>query len=509
MRDRYWWIAGVLLLIMAGVYRFKQAHLYTLEWDEANLLAIAKLPHWQEVIEVMIKRDIHPPLQALLLHGWIGLFDDSDFWVRNYSWLLGMVGLIGTGLLAYEICRSLKAAAITMALTAFSPLLIHYTSITTYYSGFYAFSVFSWWSLLRFLNRQEESSSRKNRWLGLYFVFSASALYTTAAGPLLLLSQGGYLLYLWAKKEPLPIKRILSAFILLGLMYLPYFLYIQHPWHIARTLRAQYTVVPFFHFIYSPVNLLFLGYDVRDLHVSPDPLPSLFYGLLGFTLLFLSIRQLRQTNKPVWMLIFWLSFFPLISAYGISLVLGVGVFQFRTLIFSLFGLHLLIAHWLSHQKATLAAIILITIVGLQLYNPHKRPYWPDTGNILAANVKARFQPGDGIVIYPGWMYLVFMRYFDPDEFGLSDHERQFDPQKENYFSMPQRIDDRYFIVSGEKTLARPEIQQEFAEFQKKHRRIWLVSGYNQQIYDLLDCQRDYFVFAPNGSFHLGNCHKNP
>ncbi len=490
----------ILALTLMALLRLIDITRYPLEWDEANLLAIAQLPTIPEVIRVAIIRDFHPPGTALLLHFWVQLFGNGDTAVHLFTWFWGNVGLVVTYLLACHISQSRKIGLLTAGLCVFSPFLWHYTHITTFYSPHYALVLGSWYLFLRLIQAPPTRFWRSPMSWGYLFI-TLFAMYAMANAAIFLPFQG---LYLWIQRKQLPFSLLKNGFIsggVLCLLYLPYLWAVAQPWHIFHTVEWPGHQAPsFVMFLYTPINLLFLGYDTRDFHILPKIGILTLYGLAGFTLLAACLRR-----KVPLLLLSCIGFFPPLCLYIFSQVFDTGLFQYRTILYSLFALHFLIASFLDRLKPAPAVLLCTCLLLTQTVLPFKRPYWPDTGSVLAANVKAGYQPGDGILIYPGWMSLVFMRYFAPEDFGLSAHERQFDPNQENYFNMAHRIDDTYFIVSGVETLKRPDIQAALDQFETAHPRIWMVAESEPTLLGQLDCLSEYMMLQPDGQFVPTRC----
>lgn len=506
-----------LLLLLVALVRWGSLHQYTLEWDEANLLAIAKLGVWPDIIRVTIIRELHPPALALMLSAWIGLLGDSDMWVRNFTGLWGLIGLGVAYALALKITKSRLTAWVTTALCAATPFLVHYSSITTFYSPLFAGVLFSWLALLHCMGLPSDLQTPplKKRWVIGYGLSTLLSVYLIASGAVILFTQAAYVLWVAHQYRIRRKWQMLGMIALVGFLFLPYVWVLMQPWHLSHTaVLERHPLASWIMFLYAPINFLFLGYDTRDFANLPAVSYLYAYGLLGFALLLpalwhvLKTRVSDQSVPPSRvMLIVSIGILPCILLYAVSLIMGRGLFQFRTVLPAIFSLHLILAIWISSQKNWKAALaILLVLMGVQVLNPHQRPYWPDTGSMLASSVKeAGFQPGDGIVFYPGWMSLVFLRYFDPDRFGLSDYERQFDPARENYFNMTQRMDDRYFMVSGEAVLHRPDVQAAFAEFQNRHHRVWLITQPGDRFFRFLNCQPTYMLIHPDGQFQPAQC----
>ena len=82
------WTLGLLLL--GAFIQYQGLFDASLNWDEAETLAIAQLP-FQELFHVLSIRDFHPAAFHTLLHGWIQIWGNSDISIRMLSWLFGVL----------------------------------------------------------------------------------------------------------------------------------------------------------------------------------------------------------------------------------------------------------------------------------------------------------------------------------------------------------------------------------------------------------------------------------
>ncbi len=122
--------ALVWICLLAGlILRF--ATTSQLWLDEALTIEIARLP--LSDLPGALRRDGSPPLYYLLLHGWINLFGESDFWVRALSGVISLVSIPLVWLAARRAVRPEAAWAATLAFIA-SPFAIRYATEARMYS---------------------------------------------------------------------------------------------------------------------------------------------------------------------------------------------------------------------------------------------------------------------------------------------------------------------------------------------------------------------------------------
>lgn len=132
-------VALTALAVVAGVVlRFMPRS--GLWLDEALTVNIAALPLGD--ITEALRRDGHPPLFYALLHGWIALGGDSDWWVRSLSGVLSVLGLPLTYLAGHRLAEragagplgTRRTALIALAVMALLPYGIRYGAETRMYS---------------------------------------------------------------------------------------------------------------------------------------------------------------------------------------------------------------------------------------------------------------------------------------------------------------------------------------------------------------------------------------
>jgi len=490
-QHRWLWV----ILLIGGLYRLTSLtdgslYKFGLDWDELNVLALAKLPLTQ-LFEVGFKRDFHPAGTWLVLHGWIKLFGDSDVAVRLFAWFIGMLGIGASYALGWHITRSIKIAVLIGLFSISSPWLWSYGHLANNHSIHWVFALWSWFFLLR-------------RNLTVYFFTAAIAIHASANGVLLLLYQGTYLL--WIREVT---RSLLIVAGLLLLTWLPYAWQIIQPWHIshASEFNNGHEKVPVLAMLLSPLNLLFSGPQFQyNLPLSLSSLGlGMGVGMIG--LLILIIRRIKPV--PLW---FCLTILPILLTGLLHLLIfqphgSKGIFHLRTLLPCTFGLHWLLAFWITKPskrliQTGLTLIILLTQIFLQWKTDFRPELWPTWGKFIAQNI----QPGDGILVYPGYYYLSLSKYVTPDQFGLSQQERNFDPSHENLFHQINRSDDLFFALTGRDVLSKPQTQRQILEFIEKHPRIWLIISEDKKHFlPLFTCPKTYIFPLNNEQFKMHHC----
>ena len=125
-----WFVAAIVGALAVGVVlRFVTTS--PLWLDEALSVNIARLPLAD--IPDALRRDGHPPLYYVLLHGWIGAFGEGDVAVRAFSGLWGLA-LLPLLWVAGKRLGGPRVAWCTLAVAALSPYALRYATETRMYA---------------------------------------------------------------------------------------------------------------------------------------------------------------------------------------------------------------------------------------------------------------------------------------------------------------------------------------------------------------------------------------
>ncbi|PKN99349.1 MAG: hypothetical protein CVU42_08850 [Chloroflexi bacterium HGW-Chloroflexi-4] len=131
LEDAAPWIA--LFITIAGfIMRVLLLESKGLWLDETFSIWMANLKVG-EMLQWVVKIDQHPPLYYFLLHGWIGIFGDSPYYVRLLSVLFG-TGAIPIVYLIGKRMSSPLMGVVAAAFLAFSPFNIYYSQEARMYS---------------------------------------------------------------------------------------------------------------------------------------------------------------------------------------------------------------------------------------------------------------------------------------------------------------------------------------------------------------------------------------
>ncbi len=504
-----WWVV-VLVVVLGRLWGLAD---YSLDWDECNELAMAKLPVL-DLIRVIYSRDIHPPAAHLLTHVWVGLVGDTDLNVRLLYTVYGLLGLWGTYLLARLAKAPCRVSVYTLLLGVFCPFVWHYTHLATHHAFFYATAVFSWVFFLRLLRQERLSVRSPDYWA--YALLSVLCLYAQSIAPFLLLSQAVFLV--WRHPQQLRRHPQLWAGLAVGfaLCDAPQLWAISQPWHPSKMKEmgaGVHDAPSWGGLFFMPAQLLWMGDDKAFQPLIPRWDRLLFYGGVGTFLLYYGFRSLKNKLPESIPLLICITGVPVLLLFAASLLLGLHVLHGRAILYVAFPVLLAMAVWIdaieTRQGKLSAWLLLFAIMAAQA--------WADFTFIeLPANkqqadfrkivqeIRPLQRPGDGFLISPGYMGLGIMRYLDPARFGLTPSEVQMDPRRTNLFHLVQRIEGPYFFVSGEDVRQRPDVQRAFRVFQQTHSRIWYmgdVKDYDTQ----LDCRNTFVVKGADKRYWQVHC----
>ena len=142
-------LVGAVVAVAAGV-ALRLGSTSDLWLDEALSVNIARLP-LGDMVDAL-RRDGHPPLYYLLLHGWISVFGDGDEAVRSLSGVFSLAAL-PLMWLAAERYAGRAAAGAGLVLLATNPFAIRYATEARMYALVTLLVLAGWLALRTALDR--------------------------------------------------------------------------------------------------------------------------------------------------------------------------------------------------------------------------------------------------------------------------------------------------------------------------------------------------------------------
>ncbi len=209
MKSRWWavviiLIAAWLLFWQLGAKSFWVDEFFTLYWIQEDLASLVS----------EVAADLHPPLYFVLLHFWGRLVGYSEFGLRAFSVLVGVLSLA----LVYRLGRSFGMAhwgLVAAYLMAISPFFVLYGRMARYYPLALLLGLLSCYFFARLLR-----GGSKWDW-NAYFLASEALIYTSYPAVSLLVAQTLFLVLRWRKYRAVW-GRWLSNQVFLALAFLPW-----------------------------------------------------------------------------------------------------------------------------------------------------------------------------------------------------------------------------------------------------------------------------------------------
>lgn len=172
-------IGFCVILLLAIVFRFACIDKVDGLWyDELTMYNEAVKPTFLQVLFFSLKDDVHFPLYQIFLHYWGQIFTFSDFALRSFSAVIGILTVI-TGYFIGKSLNSKYLAFLLMTLFALNSYLIYYSQEVKMYELMALFASLN----LLFLIRIDKFNTLKYRlgWilstLGLIFSYVISFAY--------------------------------------------------------------------------------------------------------------------------------------------------------------------------------------------------------------------------------------------------------------------------------------------------------------------------------------------
>ncbi|MCB0077281.1 MAG: glycosyltransferase family 39 protein [Anaerolineales bacterium] len=396
-RDPRPWLALLLILLLAMGLRFYQLDLQSFWSDEGNSAAMIgrTLPD----ILTRSANDISPPLYYLALSGWGRLTGTSEFSIRAFSALFGVLAVALTAALGRRI-GGWPVAIVAAFASATAPYAIYYGQEARMYGPIAALVLVAWLCTLA-LQRTPTSS----RWLLGYGAVALALLHTqyfTAAALV-----GVNLAWLWQgwrdELRPAP-RRWIAAQLAVALLFLPW---------LSVALRSILGW-PAVSAPLSPSELLielFRLFTVGAANEGIRPLAGWGMGLLLVLGLSVAGRALWQRRAVARAVPLWLVAIPPLLMWLLSLDRPFWNPKFLTI--AVAGAHLLIgqgaaliARSIGRWRPAFGAVFvawtlpfLAWAVAPTVTNGYHDPtYWRDDYRSMVALVDALAAPDDAVIL---------------------------------------------------------------------------------------------------------------
>lgn len=394
---------GVLfILLFVGIHFFiKTLNLTSpsIWYDEAFSIYHAQFSY-EHIIEMSLN-DQNPPIYNIILYYWMNKFGNSIYNVRLLSVLFSLLSIPFLFYLAKKYIN-ISAAIIASVLYLIWNELIYYSMEARCYS-FVGFLVLT--SIFLFLHLMLSKKFVIPTIIALSIV-NVMLILSHYLSVFLLVSQFVYFIIFYARNLKLTIKYLISIVISISL-FIPWFLKIiaiikltsgGEYWLKAATIKdVDFLIIDFFN--------NYLTFCVVATTI-----------IIGTVLL----KKHKQLNKFYYLFLFW-AILPAILSYITSQFIP--VFLGRYILYSIFGLILLLAFILSNQYinkyfryVSLSIIFILLVIEIDL-NPKKNQ------DYLSAveYVKENFTDKTLVIVAPRVCALPFTFYFDNAIFREKDY----------------------------------------------------------------------------------------
>lgn len=272
-------ILFLAILLIGGIIRLYDPAFRSLWGDEAHSIYSALHFSYDNLLH-----DSHFPLYFLLLSIWIKIFGCTEFVLRSFSILIGVVSLFVFFLITRDWFDD-DISLIALLLMATSPLAIMHSQEIRMYGLLMMFSMLSCWTFWKLAKKPSILD------FGWYFIATILLLLTHIYACLIFLCQIIYALYLAIyKKKGL---KILSLQSLIAILVAPLFIRILN-----LNLMALMQGIPDMAFSVFPGYLKFiLIYFVLTLGETMAPwhfLVAIPAGLIVLALLLLGLQDIKK-----------------------------------------------------------------------------------------------------------------------------------------------------------------------------------------------------------------------
>lgn len=238
------WVLVLVAVLAATSLRFFRLEAQSYWNDEGNSRVQASRA-WAEIV-ANTAADIHPPGYYLALSAWRGLLGESEFGLRSFSALAGVLVVALTARVARH-WGGWRAGVVAAMLAAGHPFLIYYSQEARMYAWLGVWAVAAFWALGRWAHERHGW-----RWGAAYAALTAAGLYTHYAYGFIILAHGALVLgwLAWGLVHRQPVGPRLwawlaaqAAALLLFAPWLPTALHQLLNWPAARATTESLTML--------------------------------------------------------------------------------------------------------------------------------------------------------------------------------------------------------------------------------------------------------------------------
>lgn len=188
MKKRY----VIILIILAIALCLR---LYRISWNILICDELSSVLWWLDLnfLGKLIRAatiEPSPPLYFIFLHGWIKLFGGTEFVIRLFSVLMGLLSIIMVYLIGKELIN-IQAGLGGALMMAISPYHIYHTTYARMYALLLFLVLLSYYSFINLLKKNNR------KWLWGYILSTTLSLYTHYSALYAILIQNLYFFIFW------------------------------------------------------------------------------------------------------------------------------------------------------------------------------------------------------------------------------------------------------------------------------------------------------------------------
>lgn len=442
--------------------------------DELFSVEISECSDVVSVVNGVIERERRPPLYHLALHFWITTFGTSDFPLRSFSVIFGVLSLMVT----FKMGRTLngdRLGLLAAYLLAISPFFTLYSRMIRYYSLTMFLSLLSCLFFIQLLPERKAVF-----WIG-YLVASALLIYTDYSALSLLMSQNLFLVLRWRGYKALLPRWILSQLSLL-ILFAPWLTVVVT--HATRgTLEADFARGAFGYLI--KLTYPFYSFSIGETLFPWQPLATigLVVALVPFVLGIAFFAKEREHLLLLTVLLLVpLTFTIFLLSYIATDITFLNV-PSRTMFAGPF-FYLIVAGgllWIKSTRWRALLLLIITIAcGYSLRNYYTNqqfhnPIYVIPAKEMAAQVAMASQPGD--VIVSDWDS-AFGYYYAKMDQGIPHFFSHSSEEARDYIEA--HCSPRVWLITIGRDRTRSMAPVEFIRWLEEDYELRLTWGYAEQ-----------------------------
>lgn len=410
-------VALLLIVLLGFLLRLYRLDHQSLWYDEGFSVYLARMSLSE--ITARTASDIHPPLYYYLLHLWLGPFGDSEFVLRFFSVVFGLL----TVPLIYALGRRLLSTAsglLAALLLAFSPFYLWYSQEARMYTLVTFLCLLSSYLLLRALGGE-----RKARFLwGGYIFVNILAVYSHFYAFFVLAFQAFFLLVWWVVNRKG--DRLLAGLLSQGSVVVAYL-----PWSgfVLRRYAADVSYwrgeLVFTEVVRKTLILFSTGHTI--LESRAQPIAFLYGALILFGLVIIALYRSSLPAREWSPFLTLYLFVPLLLLFLISYQRP--KFHPRYLMLASPAFFLILAgglagllergkswRWLPFSLGLASVSFLVVTSAYSDFNAYfDVRFTKDDFRSAARYIQTHIQDNEVVILTSGHLFPVFTYYYDRDD----------------------------------------------------------------------------------------------